>query len=267
MAAASLDDWFAGNNLFIRYATSLDHCDVEAVVACFEPDGTIESPVLGRFAGAAGIRAFAQRTVRMKQEQGAQFRHVVSNLRVDVDGERASARCYLLDFVTHGGKTDLLSPGEYECALKRTAGTWRFADRRVVMDRAFALPGDPAQAVHEAERALYRAQVAGSVDAIAPLLGADLVYIHSTGVAETREQYLDGLRDRLYEYGEIASRDTRVQVTGDVAVMNGVVGMTVSAHGAAKVLIQLLFCLVWKRVDGAWLLHFRQATRIPDSAA
>ncbi len=98
MAAASLDDWFAVNNLFIRYATSLDHCDVEAVVACFEPDGTIESPVLGRFAGAAGIRAFAQRTVRMKQEQGAQFRHVVSNLRVDVDGERASARCYLLDF-------------------------------------------------------------------------------------------------------------------------------------------------------------------------
>jgi ketosteroid isomerase-like protein len=140
MAAATLEEWFAVNELFIRYATSLDHCDVEAVVACFEPDGTLESPVLGRFEGAACIRAFAQRTVRMKEEQGAQFRHVVSNLRVDVQGEHATAKCYLLDFVTQDGRTELLSPGEYECALKRTGGAWRFVDRRVTMDRPFTLP-------------------------------------------------------------------------------------------------------------------------------
>ena len=140
MAAASLDEWFAVNELFVRYATSLDHCDVEGVVACFEPDGSLESPVLGRFEGAAGIRDFAQRTVRLKNEQGAQFRHVVSNLRVDVQGERANAWCYLLDFVTRDGKTELLSPGEYDCMLKRTAGQFRFVERRVTMDRAFALP-------------------------------------------------------------------------------------------------------------------------------
>jgi hypothetical protein len=42
--------------------------------------------------------------------------------------------------VTRDGKTELLSPGEYECALKRTNGTWRFVDRRVTMDRPFAMP-------------------------------------------------------------------------------------------------------------------------------
>jgi hypothetical protein len=42
----------------------------------------------------------------------------------------------------------------------------------------------------EAERALYRAQVAGSVDELRPMVGANLVYIHSTGVAETRDEYL-----------------------------------------------------------------------------
>ena len=118
----------------------------------------------------------------------------------------------------------------------------------------------------EAERALYRAQVAGSVDEIRPMLGANLVYIHSTGVAETRDEYLDGVASKLYEYGEIGSRDTRVQVFDDVAVVNGVVDMTVSAHGAAKTLIHLLFCLVWIREDGAWRLDFRQATRIPSNA-
>lgn len=140
MATATLEQWFAVNALFIRYATSLDHCDVEAVVGCFEPDGWLDSPVLGRFDGAAGIREFAQRTVRLKQEQGAQFRHVVSNLRVDVEGELAKAWCYLLDFVTRDGKTELLSPGEYECVLKRTDGVWRFVERRVTMDRLFAMP-------------------------------------------------------------------------------------------------------------------------------
>ena len=116
------------------------------------------------------------------------------------------------------------------------------------------------------ERALYRAQIAGYVDELKPMLGANLVYIHSTGVAETRDQYLDGVASGLYQYGEIASRDTRVQVFDDVAIIDGVVDMTVSAHGAPKTLIHLLFCLVWIREDGAWRLDFRQATRMPSIA-
>ena len=119
------------------------------------------------------------------------------------------------------------------------------------------------QQVVETERALYRAQIAGSVERLRPMLGADLVYIHSTGVAESKEEYLAGVADGLYEYGTIESRDTRLQVFADVAIMNGIVDMTVSAHGAAKQLIHLLFCLVWVRQDDAWRLDFRQATRIP----
>jgi Domain of unknown function (DUF4440) len=119
------------------------------------------------------------------------------------------------------------------------------------------------QQVVETERALYRAQIAGSVEELKPMLGADLVYIHSTGVAESKEEYLAGVADGLYEYGTIESRDTRLQVFADVAIMNGIVDMTVSAHGAAKQLIHLLFCLVWVRQDDAWRLNFRQATRIP----
>jgi Domain of unknown function (DUF4440) len=121
------------------------------------------------------------------------------------------------------------------------------------------------QQVRGRERALYRAQIGGSIDQIEPLLGADLVYIHSTGVAETKHEYLAGVAYRLYEYGMIESRDTRLQVLDDVAIMNGIVDMTVSAHGAAKQLIHLLFCLIWLRRDGAWLLDFRQATRIPST--
>lgn len=113
------------------------------------------------------------------------------------------------------------------------------------------------------ERALYRAQVAGDVDALAPMLGSALVYIHSTGIAESKDEYLAGVADGLYEYGSIESRDTRLQVFAGVALLNGIVDMTVSAHGAAKQLIHLLFCLAWVRQDDVWRLDFRQATRIP----
>jgi ketosteroid isomerase-like protein len=143
MQPAGLDDWFAVSALFTRYATALDACDVETVVDCFTPDGWLDSPVLGRFDGADGIRAFARRTVKVRDERGGQFRHVVSNLRVETDGDRGIARCYLLDFLTVGGRSELLSPGEYTCDVVRTGGTWRFASRTVHMDQRFAPPDEP----------------------------------------------------------------------------------------------------------------------------
>jgi hypothetical protein len=114
------------------------------------------------------------------------------------------------------------------------------------------------------EQRLYRAQVAGSTADIAPMLSADLRYLHSTGVAETRSEYLKGVEDRLYEYGEIASRKVRLNVSEDLAMQDGIVDMTVSAKGARRTLIHLLFCLVWRREGAQWKLLYRQATRIPD---
>ena len=114
------------------------------------------------------------------------------------------------------------------------------------------------------EQRLYAAQVAGAAGDIAPMLSADLRYLHSTGVAESRDEYLAGVTDLLYEYGMIASRGVRLHVSEDLALQDGIVDMTVSAKGAKKALIHLLFCLVWRREGAHWKLLYRQATRIPD---
>jgi hypothetical protein len=133
-------DWFEVHNLLVRYTTSLDACDKEAVVDCFAPDGWLESPVLGRFEGEAGIRAFVDRTIKVRDERGGQFRHVISNLRVEIEDDRGRATCYLLDYLTVGGKTALLSPGEYRCELVRRGGAWKIASRTVRMDHVFPPP-------------------------------------------------------------------------------------------------------------------------------
>ncbi|HTI47853.1 MAG TPA: nuclear transport factor 2 family protein [Casimicrobiaceae bacterium] len=113
------------------------------------------------------------------------------------------------------------------------------------------------------EGQLYRAQIGGAVADIEPLLSADVRYLHSTGVSESRDEYLAGVVDRLYEYGHIESRDVRLHVSEDLAIQDGIVDMTVAARGAPKALIHLLFCLVWRREGAHWKLLYRQATRIP----
>lgn len=123
-----------------------------------------------------------------------------------------------------------------------------------------------AAQIEALEQRLYRAQIAGSTSDIEPLLSADLRYLHSTGIAETRSTYLAGVAKRLYEYGRIESRGVRLHVSEDLAIQDGVVEMTVSAQGAPKTLIHLLYCLVWRREGAHWKLLYRQATRIPEHA-
>jgi len=119
------------------------------------------------------------------------------------------------------------------------------------------------RAVRAAEAALYRAMIAKDYEALDRILAPDLVYVHSTAVAESKRAYLDGVRKGLYEYAAIDSRDVRIRIGGDLAVMSGIVDMCVGEAGRDKSMTQLLFALVWVRQDGAWRLEYRQATRMP----
>jgi uncharacterized protein (TIGR02246 family) len=100
-----MDDWQTIHDLFVRYTTALDAGDAETIVGCFTEDGALESPVVGVYSGRDGIRAFAERFARF-HERGAQLRHFISNLAVQVDGDAARATCYLLNVITRDGRTE-----------------------------------------------------------------------------------------------------------------------------------------------------------------
>jgi uncharacterized protein (TIGR02246 family) len=137
---SSLEDRLAINDLFVRYTTALDAGDVEAIVGCFTVDGTLDSPTVGSYSGREGIREFAVRFARFR-ERGSQLRHVISNLAVQLDGERASATCYLLNIITRNGKSELVAPGRYECQLEKIGCEWLFKHRRVILDHEVRLDG------------------------------------------------------------------------------------------------------------------------------
>jgi ketosteroid isomerase-like protein len=119
------------------------------------------------------------------------------------------------------------------------------------------------QEVRAAERRLYDAMIANEGAALAALTSSDLAYVHSTSVVESKDEWLAGVKRGLYDYREINSRDVTIKVYGDVAVMHGIVEMSVSTGEGPVELLHLQFVLIWVLEEGGWRLMLRQTTRIP----
>jgi ketosteroid isomerase-like protein len=135
-------DRLAIEDLFVRYAIALDNGEVETVVGCFMADAALESPAIGRIQGSDAIRAFAGRFAAQR-EGGIQFRHMITNLAVELTpgDERARATAYLLVMISKNGQHRSLPPGRYECDLTKIDGRWRFSRRVVFHDHDYTLDG------------------------------------------------------------------------------------------------------------------------------
>ena len=138
----SVLDRMAIEALFVRYATALDDGEVETVVACFTADAALESPAIGRIEGTDAIRAFAARFAAQRAA-GTQFRHLITNLAIDIapEADRARATAYLLVMISKDEQHRTLPPGRYECELAKQDGGWRFTRRVVFHDHDYQLDG------------------------------------------------------------------------------------------------------------------------------
>jgi uncharacterized protein (TIGR02246 family) len=135
----AIEDRAAIHDLFTRYCCALDNGEVETVTACFTADTALKSPVID-LKGTEAIRAFASRFAAQRAA-GTQFRHMVTNIAVTLDGDRATATAYLLVLISHNGSHRTLPPGRYECELMKQNGQWLFSRRTVFHDHAYTLEG------------------------------------------------------------------------------------------------------------------------------
>jgi ketosteroid isomerase-like protein len=124
---ARLIDERAIERMIADYAAFNDAADWEAVAAMYVADGRMSRPTAPDdfIEGAEAIlAAFRARPARRS-------RHIVANIRVNVDGDAASASSQILLF-TAAGQPPLV--GTYADRLVRTAEGWRFAERRGSLD-------------------------------------------------------------------------------------------------------------------------------------
>jgi ketosteroid isomerase-like protein len=91
-------------------------------------------------------------------------------------------------------------------------------------------------------------------------LADDLIYTHSTGVVETKSQYLAKLRSGDQKYSSFDLTNPVIRTYGNAAVLNSQIRM----QGATKGVPfdnNLFIMQVWAKQGGSWKLVAHQTTR------
>lgn len=123
------------------------------------------------------------------------------------------------------------------------------------------------QKIAALERRLYDAMIRNDHAELADLIDERATYVHSNGVEETKEEYLQRFRDGAYEYDRVDVTNVKVHIAGGLAISTGRVLMSVGRRGDPKALVPLISTLVWMRSGERWCLLRRHATRLPVSTA
>lgn len=127
-----MDDFAEIQQLYARYAWTLDEKRYEDWLECFTEDAVVEGPTFGRHSGREELRHFL---AKYKAESGMfQVRHVVSTVTAEIEGDNATGACYVLHYRTYRGRTELSSIGGFRDRLRRVNGRWRFAERQAFWD-------------------------------------------------------------------------------------------------------------------------------------
>jgi ketosteroid isomerase-like protein len=95
------------------------------------------------------------------------------------------------------------------------------------------------------EDARYAAQASSDFDAMGRLYGDDLIYVHSTGVVDSKASYIERQRSGLH-YRVMKPSDVKVRVFGCLAIITGRGDYEVTQDGKDSS-PHLLFTAVWAK--------------------
>ena len=108
----------------------------------------------------------------------------------------------------------------------------------------------------------YAAMLAKDVAALERLLHPDLVYMHSSGVSDSKASYMAGVRDRLWDYHRIARSEQTVRCNGPLALVFNRLKIDLAVRGVEKSLDNRALA-VWVAEGGAWRLIALQSGMVP----
>jgi hypothetical protein len=115
------------HDLLGRYAWALDHGPAEAWADAFTIDAVFEAPNLGfRVAGREALTAFARGVHRTMPNA----HHVMTNIMIDLSGDKATGRCALNVFVALSDGVYPALQGWYEDDYVFDSVRWRIRHRR-----------------------------------------------------------------------------------------------------------------------------------------
>ena len=123
-------------------------------------------------------------------------------------------------------------------------------------------PDDVAH-VLAAEEQRYRAMVDADLPALDRLCADELSYAHTSGVRDTKEQYLGKVRSGYYRYLDVEHPVERVEVVGDTAIVVGRMTADLIVDGMPKSIDNLALAVWVRSADTGWRLLAYAPTRLP----
>ena len=115
--------------------------------------------------------------------------------------------------------------------------------------------------IRSLERARLKAMISGDLAALAALLDDDLIYIHSNGQADGKNEYLDSLRQGRITYEDISvTSDRHWHAEGCFVLVQFVSARMRIGVGAEPVERSLTIISVWRPSLSGWRLIAMQST-------
>lgn len=111
--------------LLADYAAAIDGRDFDALDDVFLPGATLDYRSSGGPRDAfPAVRDWLREALSVVEFT----QHLVTNMRIDVDGDEATSSAYFFHPMKAGDASFLVS-GVYDDRLRRTSGGWRIAER------------------------------------------------------------------------------------------------------------------------------------------
>jgi len=114
--------------------------------------------------------------------------------------------------------------------------------------------------IRRLENERYAAMIAGDAVVLDRLLSDRLVYGHSNAGRDSKDSYLERIRDRTFVYESIDHPEERIIIAGGAVVVLGAMIASVYRSGELHTLRNSA-CAVWAE-DGNWRLVAYQPTPI-----
>ncbi len=120
-------------------------------------------------------------------------------------------------------------------------------------------------AVKAIEYRRFAAQVAKDTALLNSILAADLIYTHSNGNVDTKQSFIQAIREEkiVYEKIEPEALNLRVYTNNETVVGNGKVLITMPPVNNKPVLLHLRYAVVYIKQNEGWQLVMWQSTRLP----
>jgi ketosteroid isomerase-like protein len=133
----------------------------------------------------------------------------------------------------------------------------------LVSGHLIAFAADADDPILTAEKSWAKSVMAMDIKALEEIYSDDLIYAHSTGVTETKREYLDKLKQGTQKYTLIEHQSTQTKMFGDSAIAHSTVRMKgTSATGSFD--SKLMMIHVWVMQGGKWKLVAHQTTKLMD---